>query len=307
MAHPAERRVAPMTEEPVCDLLEAFQKLSNEIGGQLCEGKAFPINEKTLEQVLGEDYNELIEGMYSAEYIVPGIDEMKDNIFEIWFTSTGLAALKQRGKQIQEDRLATQKRQAEQAATDAKLLIRYFRPKKPDEAVKITLEKVGQVLAEPSEENLQKRLDLLYTTNYLAANLCGKDEYEITFYTKGVELSREEPKPPRQVHRQITIEGKQIDVRNRANFDLLNARIEDVENLSQSYLHQMRSQPTKRQRRRLTCELQRVMTLRGKDLSRPLYGSVCLRLGMPLPADFWHLPPEMLPKNSEKPLVIVGM
>jgi hypothetical protein len=134
-----------------------------------------------------------------------------------------------------------------------------------------------------------------------------------------LQASREKP-GPKTHDRQITIQGKQIDLRNRANFDLLNAHIEDTENVSQSYLHQFRSEPTKRQRRRLTCELHRVMVLRGREFSRPLYGSICLRLGIPLPEDFWCLPPEMLPnvgktcstpphpvENRESQCVEVGM
>ena len=112
--------------------------------------------------------------------------------------------------------------------------------------------------------------------------------------------TKEKPGPKTNT-RQVTVEGKQIDLRNRANFDLLKAAIQDVENVAHSYLHQFAQDPTKRQRRRLTCELQRVMTLRGQELSRSLYGSICLRLGMPLPPDFWTLPPEMLP------IVGVGM
>jgi hypothetical protein len=37
------------------------------------------------------------------------------------------------------------------------------------------------------------------------------------------------------------------------------------------------------------------MLLRGPQLRRDLFGSVCLPSGAPLPADFWHLPPEKLP------------
>lgn len=112
---------------------------------------------------------------------------------------------------------------------------------------------------------------------------------------------REKQKPgPKTNATQITVDGKETDLRNRANFDLLNGRIEDVENVAESYLHQFRIEGvTKGQRRRLICELHRVMLLRGKELSRPLYGSICLRLGMPLPPDFWHLPAGMLPKTVE--------
>ena len=98
-----------------------------------------------------------------------------------------------------------------------------------------------------------------------------------------------EARKRRSVSRQVTVGGKGVDLRNRANFDLFGADMEDVENVTHSYLHQLRSDPTKGQRRRLICELHRVMLLRGRELSRRLYGSLCLRLGMPLPPDFWKL------------------
>jgi hypothetical protein len=60
--------------------------------------------------------------------------------------------------------------------------------------------------------------------------------------------------------------------------------------VTESYLHQLRNRSTKSQRRACMCQLHRVMLLRGPQLRRDLFGSVCLRLGAPLPADFWHLP-----------------
>ena len=114
-----------------------------------------------------------------------------------------------------------------------------------------------------------------------------------------LQASREKPGPKTHT-RQVTVQGKEFDTRNGVNFALVHARIQDVENVAHSYLHQFRSDPTKRQRRRLLLELHRVMLLRGKELSRPLYGSISLRLGMPLPEDFWCLPPEMLLPNVGK-------
>jgi hypothetical protein len=55
-------------------------------------------------------------------------------------------------------------------------------------------------------------------------------------------------------------------------------------------LHQIRNNPTKGQRRACMCQLHRVMLLRGPELRRDLFGSICLRLGSPLPEDFWTLP-----------------
>ena len=113
--------------------------------------------------------------------------------------------------------------------------------------------------------------------------------------------TREKP-GPKTHERQITLAtGEKVDLRNRANFDLVEADPRDVDNVARSYLHQFRTRPTKRQRRRLIIELHRVMLLKGQQLSRSLYGSICLRLGMELPPYFWHLPREMLlPQNMRE-------
>ncbi len=266
-------------------LLEAFQKLGNEIGGHLREGKAYPINEKTLESLLGKDYDELINQMYLAEYITPGIDEMKDNIFEIWFTSTGLTALKQRSKQIQEDKLATQRLQVEQATVDAKLLTQRFRPKKPDETIKATCEKLHELLGESTESTLEDRLDRLFTSKFCAANISGQGEYEITFFTKSVELAAEQEKPPRLVSRQKTVvddEGvrHKIDLTNLRNYELLSekTRPEDIETVARSYLWNMMHSKVKRVARGSQRELQHLLLLRGGVLPADLYQLANLRL-----------------------------
>jgi len=111
---------------------------------------------------------------------------------------------------------------------------------------------------------------------------------------EGLKMMREGPKTHR---RQITIEGKEIDLRNRANFDIAVAGIKEVEGVAQSYLTQLRNRPNKRVRRRLKCELQRVLLMRGPELNRWLYGSVCLWTGAGMPPDFFtSTPPEGLPK-----------
>ena len=108
----------------------------------------------------------------------------------------------------------------------------------------------------------------------------------------GVKMLQERP---RQVHRQVTVDGVKFDVRSRVNFELLNADIEQVHVVAESYLTQLRNKPNLRTRKRLKCELHRVMMLRGPELRRDLYGSICLRIGADLPPDFWHIPQELLP------------
>jgi len=115
----------------------------------------------------------------------------------------------------------------------------------------------------------------------------------ISLMPRTLELLKAGPRErpgPKTNGRQVTIEGREIDLRNRANFDLLHARIENVENVAESYLHQIRNNHTKAQRRACMCQLHRLLLLRGPQLRRDLFGSVCLRLGASLPADFWHLP-----------------
>ena len=101
--------------------------------------------------------------------------------------------------------------------------------------------------------------------------------------------------------RQVTIDGKSVDVRNRANFDLLNADIKDVEKVAESYLSQFKNRPTKRVRRRLTCELQRLLLLKGPLLNRELYGSICLWTGAKLPPDFFRKLPKELWNGPDPP------
>jgi hypothetical protein len=66
-------------------------------------------------------------------------------------------------------------------------------------------------------------------------------------------------------------------------------------------LSQIRNTRNMRVRHRLKAELHDIILLRGKDLPRDVYGSICLRLGMPLPPDFWHISPERLPKLAQAP------
>jgi len=110
--------------------------------------------------------------------------------------------------------------------------------------------------------------------------------------------SRQKP-GPKSNRTFVTIEGREIDLRNRCNFDLFHAHIEDVENVAESYLHQLRNETTKGQRRACMCQLHRVLLLKGPELRRDLLGSILLRLGMSLPPDFWHLPSERVPESTK--------
>ena len=129
----------------------------------------------------------------------------------------------------------------------------------------------------------------------------------VRFTPLGLKMIREltqehKDKPgPKTNRTQITIDGQKVDLRNRDNWILVTADIKEVENVAASYLHQLRNEPTKRVRRACLVQLQRLMLLRGKEINRDLYGSICLRLGYPLPSDFWKLTGK-LPEPTHTPL-----
>jgi hypothetical protein len=274
------------------DLLGALEKISREIGGSLIADKDYQINQATLQKTLGENYDELIKGMFFAKLILPGLDELSNEIFDLSFTPYGLECLNQRTRQVHEQTLTTKTRQAEQATADAKLLLGYFHPKRPDETVKVTPEKLGQLLGETSGESLQRRLDLLYTTNYLAANICGEDEYEIVFRTKGVELSREEPKTgrpgPKTHTRQLTQtlpDGTRmvLDTRNLSGAVLATAERAARASLFWVDIFNDPESPPKT-KTKMRMNLERADALWGRDLeqqSPSLYLRVMQALGHP--------------------------
>jgi len=144
---------------------------------------------------------------------------------------------------------------------------------------------IEQLIAYASEQGL---------VDAVPSSGIGQDEaghwylWTITLRPKLVKILKGQA-PGKDVRRQVTIDGKEVDLRNRANFDLVNARIEDVEAVTQSYLHQLRNSPIRGQRRACMCQLHRVMLLRGPELHRDLFSSICLRLGSELPEDFWSL------------------
>jgi hypothetical protein len=80
------------------------------------------------------------------------------------------------------------------------------------------------------------------------------------------------------VHRQVTVDGRAVDLRNRANFDLLNADIKDVENVAYSWLHELRTTANKRVKRGVKLALQRTLLLRGRQLPQDLYDTINLRI-----------------------------
>jgi len=90
--------------------------------------------------------------------------------------------------------------------------------------------------------------------------------------------------------RQITIGQTRVDLRNRANYDLVVAKVPDLETVVGSYITQLQSGPTKRQKRAILCQLLRVLLVRGCDLSPWLRGQVCLWTKAPLPDDYFRAP-----------------
>jgi len=97
-------------------------------------------------------------------------------------------------------------------------------------------------------------------------------------------------KPRREVRCQIKIGKAKVDLRNQANYDLVVAKVPDLETVTGSYLTQLQSGPTKRQRRAILCQLLRILLLRGSDLNPWLRGQVCLWTKAPLPADYFKTP-----------------
>jgi hypothetical protein len=129
---------------------------------------------------------------------------------------------------------------------------------------------------------------------------CLRTLEEITERLK--QASRDKPGPKTNA-RQITTtqeDGTRVkyDTRIGRVFNILHADSEVLADVAYGDLNQFRNTQNKRVRRRLKAELRDMMMLRGKDLPRDLYGSVCLRLGMPLPSDFWHISPERLPNYT---------
>jgi hypothetical protein len=78
--------------------------------------------------------------------------------------------------------------------------------------------------------------------------------------------------------RQITVDGRGFDLRNKANFDLAGAHIEDVVNATYGWLHEFRNTRNKRVKRAAMLTLTRVLLLRGRELPSDLYDTINLRL-----------------------------
>jgi hypothetical protein len=86
-------------------------------------------------------------------------------------------------------------------------------------------------------------------------------------------------KPGPKTHsRQLSAGGKKFDVRSGRVHMLVDAKIQDLENVTYSLLHQLRTSNVKVVQRRMKGELHDIMLLRGSDLPRSLYDTVNLRL-----------------------------
>lgn len=289
--------------------MKSLQALAELAGGKPIAEKIYQVNQQTLIECLGEGYVKVVNRLLGKSWLVPGLDDVNPSVVEFCFEPEGIQKLQELKQQRVQETQASKEALEALASADAKHLTQHFRPKKPDEAVKVTLEKLHKLLGESTESTLEDRLERLYVTKYCAANLCGENEYEIVFLTKGVELSLEEmPQPPtrpgvKTCGRQFTAtqeDGTRVkyDTRIGRVFNILHADSEVLADVAYGDLNQFRNTQNKRVRRRLKAELRGMMLLRGRDLPRDLYGSVCLRLGMPLPPDFWHISPERLPKHA---------
>jgi hypothetical protein len=111
--------------------------------------------------------------------------------------------------------------------------------------------------------------------------------------------SRERPGPKTHAT-QITVDGKTRYMSDRVRM-ILDADLQTLTDTAEGDLSQIRNSRNKKVRRRMLSELHDIVLLRRIDLPRDLYGSICLRLGMPLPPDFWHISPERLPKLAQAP------
>jgi hypothetical protein len=110
---------------------------------------------------------------------------------------------------------------------------------------------------------------------------------------------------PKTHQTQITVDGKTRYMSDRVRM-ILDADIPALVDTIEGDLDQIRNTRNMRVRRRLKAELHDVILLRRKDVPRDVYGSVCLRLGMPLPSDFWHIPPERLGNYSTGSTISIG-
>ena len=158
----------------------------------------------------------------------------------------------------------------------------------------------------PTELNRAEQAGLI--ANLIKAEVDDSDEHrlvgacEFEFTPKFVEVFLEEnqQKPgPKTNATQITVNGRTRYMSDRARM-ILDAQPELLAETAYEDLNRMRNTRNKKLGRHLVAELHDIMLLRGKDLPKPLYGSLCLRLGTRLPEDFWHLPPEMLPKQASE-------
>jgi len=267
-------------------------------------GEVRRVNSDRLRALFGPTYHEQVLSMRKAGHLRLELDSEDGEdptrsftedyhpvIFKITFHPAGLDYIEEHRQRLRDEAAKAKQRRVEIAGADVRKLI----DAEQIASNKKTLDVTGTRLESILGQEWSAALDGMVEAGYLLAWGERQDEagtYTLTLTTRALEIVKTARAALKAHVRQVTVEGgKRIDIRNRANFDLLQADIREVEAVAQSYLHQFRIEGvTKGQRRRLICELHRVMLLRGKELSRPLYGSICLRLGTPLPPDFWTLP-----------------
>jgi hypothetical protein len=109
--------------------------------------------------------------------------------------------------------------------------------------------------------------------------------------------SRERPGPRTHGTQITTPDGTKYNTRSDYVRMILDADINILTDTVQGDLSQIRNSQNKKVRRRMKSELHDIILLRGNELPRDVYGSTCLRLGMPLLPEFWQISPERLPSN----------
>jgi hypothetical protein len=112
-------------------------------------------------------------------------------------------------------------------------------------------------------------------------------------------IVRQRPGPKSHATQITTLEGVKYNTRSDYVRMILDADLKVLADTVEGDLSQIRSAKNKRVRRRMLSELHDVVALRGKDLPRDQYGSLALRLGMPLPPDFWHLSESKVPETAK--------
>jgi len=271
-----------VSQPKLTSIAEILERLAQEVAGQsnLRGDHPYAINEITVKKLLGEGYESLLKELEIRGYIRQGIDAVNPKVLTIELLAPSFEILQEWSRRRREARSEDERNRLNQADLDIPKLVDYFKPIKPDKEYAITPEKLNVLLEVESDSDARARLHYLTKAKYLKTDAYPhENQYEIEFLAKAVELAKEADKKVQEISpRQMTINGQKLDTRTRAIFELLSARPDDLETVARSYLWNMRSSNVKRVIRASQRELQRLVLLRGRDLSADLMGVVRLRL-----------------------------